>query len=397
MVRLGAGMQRTITEEELDTAVSVVKSLVSVQCGRAVDSPDSSLAECGIGASGDSRILLSWRLYDAFFAAVEPGEINPAVSINDIALLASERQPVNRWNETPMFLFHHLRKTLAAKHDKEPGALSWHTDFYGFHNANRGRWSFLTDVDWAWDDLLTELETELGPDHQLWDNLWPREPRWPFMEHVSTIGEMTNILWRFRCGGSDDPPVPRFPVQRPRDDALPDRVLEAARQQVARLLAVLGLVNAVSVSQSASLVQLILDNGTRCFHDVGHDRQHLRRYRAVLELELRRTLQAHQTRLAKFLALPNSLSRSVKTVENLGSCVANSWVRQKRDEHRRAAVPEHVPGAGLMVAGGAVSVAGLLMVKVFPGTYDYLLIPLTVAVVLFLAGLARFNAWTPRR
>jgi len=390
-------MQGTITDEELDAAVSVVQSLVSVQCACAVDSPDSSLAECGISAADDSRTLLSWRLYDAFFATVEPEEIDPAASISDIALLAGDRQPVNRWNETPMFLFHRLRKVLAAKHGKEPADISWHTDFYGFHNANRGRWSFLTDVDCAWDDLLTELETELGPECELWDNLRPREPRWPFMEHVSTVGEMTNILWRFRCGGGDDPPLPRFCVRRPRDDALPDRVLVAARQQVARLLAVLGLSNATSAPQSASLVQLILDNGTRSFHDVGHDRRHVKRYRAVLELELRRTLQAHQTGLAKFLALPNSLSRSVKTVEDLGSCVANSWVRQKRDEHRRTAVPEHVPGAGLMVAGGAVSVTGLLMVKVFPATYDYVLIPLTVAVVLFLAGLAGFNARSPRR
>ena len=308
-----------IPSDELDAAVAIVRSLLVQLGGAPIAADDTPIHRFGIDSSGESGILLTWRLSDAFFAELSPDELSSGMSVLDIARLMSRRQSSNARSESPVRLFVSIRRGLGSGQGAGTEAVDWGANPRETQRVMRRGPLTLSGLDCGFDDLLQAIDDDLGPAHGFWDSMCHKNVNIELCELFGSVGALVNYLWRLRQAKGRRP-IPRFGIggARPSDH---DARADWARRDLARLVAVMGLTNETTMRESENLHGVFTGCGGSNASVAAGGTSVGRRWRSLLGFEVRCSLGAEPGPWRKWIYgdLRYDLPRGIETFGDLAA------------------------------------------------------------------------------
>jgi hypothetical protein len=322
----------------LAASAQILRRIIERQIGEPGVSEGAPIGELGITQSPDTLSIFVWRVFDAFFVDLDPQEISLKWTALDISPLLNSRQPADEHGLTPVGLFLTVQRALGRKEEQAPSVVYWDDNAYLLHRKMepaRKTWlTYLRWADWAYDDLLDDIDRELGHERDLTKSLWGRA-NVGICEAAPTVRLLVNYLWRL-SGSASDRPARRFTLNQ-LCHGKTGTIIEAARLSVVRLLLVIGVIESVSVEDSEPLDEMFARS-----RDVGAAKHWVRgkvvrAMRYLLDFELRTTFSIYPRGSYQkvYGGVRFGLPRRIKTFADLVAYVANGWRSAQRNRETK--------------------------------------------------------------
>lgn len=303
------------TKNDAETVSQIVAELVPSDV-RGVPYTHATRTRAGIVP------VLAWRIYDALGITISEPELLGIESWQALAETVANQMDRLGWLFSPLELFRALRSAAVRLPWWSHEAPTWSTALRSAHRAQQpnfrslaGRWAW---ADWGPDELLEGAQGQLADRGDLLA-LLGSSLQLDVFGAMGTLGRMVNYLERLLVCRSAEP-SPLFPFHL-RSDSTPLERRELARAGVARLLAVLGLVDCPEFINDFPISSKEGGRFDERRPGQGHPPAFPGHLPTVVAFELRATFQVRRSRWSEWawgryrLALPGGVETAADLVD----------------------------------------------------------------------------------